>query len=151
VRRQPKEENALLKRLGLTGLWRHTNFMKLWIGSTVSLFGSQITFIALPVTAVLLLHATSAQMGVLVAASTIPNLLGGLFAGVWVDRLRRRPLLISMDIGRAVLLGLIPVAAFLGVLRIEFLYVDAFLVGFLISSLILHTRLFYLPLLSVSN
>ena len=116
-------------RFRLTGLWRHPDFVKLWTGQTISLIGSQVTFLALPLTAVLVLNATPAQMGFLTAAGAIPSLLVGLFAGVWVDRHRRRPILIAADLGRAALLLLIPVAALLGVLRIEYLYIVAFLVG----------------------
>jgi MFS family permease len=106
-------------RLRFAGLWRHADFVKLWAGQTISLFGSQITFLALPLTAVLVLDATPAQMGFLTAAEAIPSLLVGLFIGVWVDRYRRRPILIAADLGRAALLLVIPVAAILGVLRIE--------------------------------
>lgn len=119
----------MLTRLHLSDLWRHPNFMKLWAGSTISLFGSQITFLALPFTAVLVLHATVAQMGLLVLADTLPALLIGLFAGVWVDRLHRRSVLIASDIGRVLLLGSIPCVALLGLLRIDYLYAVAFLVG----------------------
>lgn len=113
------------------GLWHNPNFLKLWLGSTISLFGSQVTFLALPFTAALILHANATQMGILAAANTIPFLLVGLFAGVWVDRMRRRPLLIIADIGRALLLGSIPLVAYLGLLHMEYLYVVAFLVGIL--------------------
>ena len=119
----------MFTRFRIKGLWRHPNFVKLWVGSTISLFGSQVTFLALPFTAALILHANALQMGLLTMANTLPFLLGGLFAGVWVDRLRRRPLLIGADIGRALLLGSIPLVAFVGHLRIEYLYVVAFLVG----------------------
>ncbi len=101
-------------------------------GQTVSLLGSAVTRLALPLTAVLILGATQAQMGVLVASQTAPMLLIGLVAGVWVDRVRRRPLLIATDLGQAVLLGWIPFAATLGVLRMEQLYVVGFLVGCLV-------------------
>jgi MFS family permease len=116
-------------RLRFAGLWRHADFVKLWTGQTISLIGSQITFLALPLTAVLVLDATPAQMGFLTAAEGIPSLLVGLFVGVWVDRYHRRPILIAADLGRAALLLVIPVAAILGVLRIEYLYIVAFLVG----------------------
>jgi MFS family permease len=116
-------------RLRFAGLWRHADFVKLWAGQTISVIGSQITFLALPLTAVLILDATPAQMGFLTAAEAIPSLLVGLFVGVWVDRYRRRPILIAADLGRAALLLVIPVAAILGVLRIEYLYIVAFLVG----------------------
>lgn len=110
-------------------LWRHSGFLKLWAGSTVSLFGSQITFLAIPFTAILVLHVTTAQMSFLVLAEFLPSLLIGLFAGVWVDRWPRRLLLIVTDIGRALLLGSVPLMVFLGWLRIEYLYAIAFLAG----------------------
>lgn len=112
-----------------TTLWRHPDFVKLWTGQTVSKFGSHITGVALPLTAVLTLSATPAQMGVLAALGSLPVLLLGLPAGAWVDRLRRRPLLIAADVGRAVLLLSIPIAALLHTLRIEQLYLVALLTG----------------------
>jgi MFS family permease len=118
-------------RLRFNGLWRDVSFMKLWVGQAISLFGSQITFLALPLTAVLVLDATPAQMGVLMALEALPSPLVGLFVGVWVDRYRRRPILIVADLGRAVLLGVVPVAALLGLLRIEHLYLVCFLVSIL--------------------
>lgn len=111
------------------GPWRHPEFRKLWAARTISLLGSQITVLALPLTAVLTLGASAAEMGVLTAVQFAPVLVVGLVAGVWVDRLRRRPLLIASDLGQAVLLGAIPVAAALGVLRIEYLYAVGFLKG----------------------
>ncbi len=92
------------------GLWRHTDFLKLWAGQTVSLFGSQVTLLALPLTAVLVLQATPEQMGFLGAAEFLPFLLLTLFAGVWVDRRRRRTLLIAADLGRAALLAALGMA-----------------------------------------
>jgi MFS family permease len=115
----------------LTGLWKNPDFVKLWLGQTVSLFGSGITGIALPLTAVLVLAATPAQMGILGALDGIAVLVIGLLAGVWVDRVRRRPLLIATDLGRAFILGTIPLAALLGVLHIGQLYVVAALAGVL--------------------
>ena len=99
----------------------------------MSLFGSQITLLALPFTAVLLLHATVAQMSFLVFVETLPTLLIGLFAGVWVDRLPRRPLLITADVGRALLFGSLPIITLLGLLRIDYLFLVAFLTGTLTS------------------
>ena len=113
------------------GLWRHADFRTLWIGQTVSVFGSQITMLAVPLLAALTLEASAWEMGVLVAAGRLPLLLFGLVAGVWVDRLRRRPLMIATNLGRALLLGVIPLAALLGALRIEHLYVVTFLAGVL--------------------
>ena len=74
-------------------LWKNPNFMRLWASDTISVFGAQITILALPLTAALLLHATPTQMGTLVAMEVLPFGLFSLFAGVWIDRNRRLPLL----------------------------------------------------------
>ncbi len=113
----------------VAGLWRHPDFLKLWAGQTVSLCGSEVTALALPLTAVLVLKAGPAQMGLLRAIESVPALLVALLAGVWVDRVRRRPLLIGANLGRAALLGSIPVAASLGLLRLDVLYIVAFAAG----------------------
>jgi MFS family permease len=118
----------LLKKVGL---WRYPDFLKLWVGQTISEFGSQITILALPLTAALALNATPFQMGVLTASQYLPSLLFGLFAGVWVDRWQRRKVLIVTNIGRGLLLLIIPVAALFGLLRIEILCFSTFLVGIL--------------------
>jgi Na+/melibiose symporter-like transporter len=110
-------------------LWRHADFMKLWVGQTVSLFGSSLSRLALPLIAAITLNATPAQMGLLAAVGTAPSLVVGLFAGVWADRYRRRKLLIVGDVGRALLLATIPAAAFLGVLSLAQLYIVGFLGG----------------------
>jgi MFS family permease len=112
-------------------LWRHRDFRTLWIGAMISNFGSAITSLALPLTAVVTLHASPAQMGVLGAVGTMPALLLSLLVGVWVDRVRRRPLLIGADLGRAVLIGAVPLIALCGILRMEYLYVVSFLAGIL--------------------
>ena len=114
-----------------SSLWRNADFLRLWAGQTVSLCGSQITMLALPVLAALVLGATPAQMSLLVAAATAPDLLIGLIAGVWVDRLPRRPLLIAADLGRAVLLLLIPLAVAAGLLRLWLLVALACALGLL--------------------
>ncbi|MGH2399936.1 MAG: MFS transporter, partial [bacterium] len=105
------------------------DFVRLWAANTVSDFGSLVTRTALPFAAVLMLNATPFQMALLSAADLIAGLLVGLIAGVWVDRVRRRPLMIATDLGRAVLLLTIPVAATLGFLRMGQLYVVQFLAG----------------------
>ncbi len=112
-------------------LWRHADFRKLWAAQTVSQFGSRITREGLPLAANLVLGVGPGPMSLLATAGLVPVLLVSLFAGVWVDRLRRRPLLIAADLGRAALLLSIPVAAVLGALRIEQLYVVAALAGVL--------------------
>src|SRR5918912_1194187 len=111
------------------GLWRHPEFVKLWSGQTISRFGSEISQLAIPLAAALVLNASPAQMGLLGAFEFAPFLLLSLFAGVWVDRVHRRPVLIVADIGRAILLGSIPAAALAGVLRIEQLYVVGVFTG----------------------
>jgi predicted MFS family arabinose efflux permease len=103
-------------------LFRHADFMKLWAGETVSDFGTRMGDVAISFAAVISLKATPFQMGLLAAARIIPALLLGLFAGVWVDRLRRRPLMIGADLGRAVLFATIPLAAYFGAFRIAQLY-----------------------------
>ncbi|MGH2485484.1 MAG: MFS transporter, partial [Ktedonobacterales bacterium] len=110
-------------------LWRHRLFLRLWTGQTISLVGSQVTLLALPLTAVLTLRASAFQMGVLRALQYAPALLIGLFAGVYIDRLRRRPILMGADVGRALLLGSIPLVAALGALTMGYLEAIAFLVG----------------------
>lgn len=112
-------------------LVRDRDFLKLWIGQTISKFGSGIGGSALDLTAVLTLGATPIQMGLLAAARTLPVAALGLFAGVWADRVRRRPLLIGADISRALLLLLIPLAAATGFLRLELLLIVGPLVGVL--------------------
>lgn len=109
--------------------WHNSDFRKLWLGQTISLLGSQVTLLALPLTATLVLHAEAAQLGLLRALQTLPFLLLGLGAGVLVDRTRRRPLLIAADLGRALLLGTIPLAWALGRLEVRQLLVVAPLVG----------------------
>ena len=108
------------------GLWRHPDFLKLWSGQTVSMFGTQVTFLALPLAAVLTLDATPLQMGVLTAVGGLPPILIGLVVGAWVDRLPRRPILIAANWGRALLIMVVPVSALLNALSIELLYVVAF-------------------------
>jgi len=107
-------------------LWRNPAFLRLWFAKTISGLGNAITGVAIPVTASIVLHATPAQMAVLIFAGQLPDLLFGLLAGVWVDRVRRRPLLIGADLGRAIILALIPIAAFTDLLSMRVLWVVAF-------------------------
>jgi MFS family permease len=110
-------------------LWRHRDFMRLWSAETISQLGTQVTMLALPLTAILVLHASPFEVGALSSVEFAPFLLIGLPAGVWVDRMRRRPILIAGDLGRAIVLGSIPLAASLHVLSIGHLYVAAFVTG----------------------
>lgn len=110
--------------------WTNPNFRKVWSALSVSLIGSQITSLAVPLLAALTLNATPLQMGYLAAAERFPSLLFSLFTGVWVDRVgNKRLLMIWMDVLRAALLLSVPVAAILGVLTLPQLYVVAFLLG----------------------
>ncbi len=115
----------------MKGLWRHADFMKLWTGQSISELGSRITRDGLPLAAVLVLRATPSQMGLLAAVGSAPVLLTGMLAGVWVDRLPRRPILIAADLGRAAVLASIPIAALLGLLSIWQLYIALALTGVL--------------------
>ncbi|HEV8468022.1 MAG TPA: MFS transporter [Candidatus Limnocylindria bacterium] len=108
-------------------LWRHPDFLRLWAGQTVSKLGSVVTRTAVPLVALLVLGAGPWELAVLVFVASLGVLLVGLVAGAWVDRLRRRPLLIWDDLLRAALLLSIPVAYAVGVLRIEQLYLVMFL------------------------
>src|SRR5438067_2506610 len=110
-------------------LWRDADFRKLCAGQTVSELGSVVTRTAVPLVALIVLGAGPIQMALLIVAASLAVLLVGLFAGAWVDRLRRRPLLIWSDALRAVLLFSIPLAYLAGVLRIEQLYVVVFIEG----------------------
>ncbi|HEX2913838.1 MAG TPA: MFS transporter [Chloroflexia bacterium] len=113
------------------GLWRETDFMKLWTGRTVSELGSHITASGLPILAALLLGASPLEMGLLASAGAFPVIVVGLFAGVWADRLTRRPIMIAADFGRAVLLLSIPLAYLIGVLSLAQLLIVAALAGIL--------------------
>ncbi len=118
-------------------LWQNQDFLKLWSAQTTSVFGTQIASLAYPLTAILVLQASAFEMGILRAVGSASAVLVGFFVGVVVDRMRRKPLLIFTDLGRALLAALIPTAAFLGVLRIEYLYIIAFFTGALnITSLV---------------
>ncbi len=110
-------------------LWRNRSFARLWVAHVTSGAGTAITNVALPLAAVLVLGATPAQMGLLAAAGSLPNLLFGLIAGVWIDRVRRKPILIWADIGRSLLLVTIPIAAWLGQLSFLQIWLVTFAAG----------------------
>jgi MFS family permease len=110
-------------------LWRHRDFMLLWTGQSVSEIGSAVTIVALPFAAVVLLHATTFQVGLLTAAGTACFLLVALPAGLVVDRVAKRRLMIVCDASRTLILGSVVVAAAFGVLTMAQLYVVALLAG----------------------
>jgi len=115
-------------------LWRNPNFLKLWTSETISQFGSQFTGLALPLTAIIILSANPVEVGILNFAGSVPWLIFGLLAGVWIDRHRKQRIMVTSNILRGSILALIPIAAVLGVitkLGIPFLYAISFCVGFL--------------------
>jgi len=110
-------------------LWRDRDFLRLWSAQTVSQFGSQVSALALPFVAILALKATTFEIAALGAIEFAPFVLLTLPAGVWVDRMRRRPLMIVADWGRAAALGSVPVAWAAGGLTLAQLYVVGFVTG----------------------
>ncbi len=123
--------NNLQRKFGRAfgGLWRRPDFVRLWLSMTITSFGAQVTNLALPLTAAVMLAATPMQMGVLVALETLPFALVSLHAGVLLDRVRKLPIVIAADVGRGLALLAIPVAAFTHTLSMEILYAVGFLCG----------------------
>jgi MFS family permease len=111
------------------GLWRHPDFLKLWSAETISQFGSQVDDLAIGFVAIVVLDASAFEVAVLATLNFLPFILFTLPAGVWVDRLRRRPILIAGDLGRAALLATIPIAYIADALTLWQLYVVVFLTG----------------------
>lgn len=111
------------------GLWRHRDFLLLWSAQGISAVGSRITRTALPMAAILVTGAGAFELGLLAVALTAPRALVAWFAGGWVDRNRRRPILIAADLVRAVALLAIPAAALAGQLSLALLYVVAVITG----------------------
>jgi MFS family permease len=89
-------------------LWRHREFQKWWWGQSVALVGMQFTLLALPLTAVLNLHAAPAQMGLLVALEAAPGFVLALVAGIWLDRVRRKPVLVGAQLVSMAALATVP-------------------------------------------
>ena len=112
-------------------LWRNADYLKIWSASTISLMGSQVSLIALPFIAAVVLHASAFQVAMMGMFEMLPFILFALPAGAWLDRVRRRPVLIAGDLGRAAALLTIPVAYALGVLTIWQLYAVGFATGVL--------------------
>jgi MFS family permease len=112
-------------------IMRNHDFVKVWAGESISLIGTQITIFALPLVAILSLHATVFQVGLLNMSRNIPIVVCSLFAGVWLDRRRRRPIMIACSLGNAVLIGLVPISSATGFLSMGLLYAVTLLVGVL--------------------
>ena len=110
-------------------VWRNRDFRTLWLSLTITHFGGQVTFLALPLTAAILLNASPVEMGFLTAFEALPYTLFGLFTGVLIDRSRKLRLIILADIGRGLALAIVPIAAWLGFLSMPILYIVGFLVG----------------------
>src|SRR5258705_8277632 len=107
-------------------IWRSGAFLRMWSASTISFFGSFITRTALPFAAILVLGSGPLEVSAIRSLELVGGLVVVFAAGAWVDRLRRRPIMIGADIGRALLLGSIPVAAVFHVLALPQLVVVAF-------------------------
>jgi MFS family permease len=120
----------LAKRLRPRGvLWRNGDFLWFWAAHSVSQFGSQVSSLALPLVAILVLDASTFEVAALGAVSWLPFFLLSLPAGAWIDRLQRRPILIAADWGRAVALASIPLAYLLDSLTLGQLYVVGLIEG----------------------
>ena len=126
----PHMSAAPAARRFIPGLLREREFRNFWLGQTISVFGDQITLLAVPIVGALVLGADAAQMGLLTAVGLLPHLLFSLPAGVWLDRVaHRRRLMIVADILRAAAILVVPVAFMAGLLTIELLFAVAFVVG----------------------
>src|SRR5437867_2921665 len=115
--------------LGGSRLWRHPDFLKLWSGQTISVVGGEITTLALPTLAILQFHTSALVVGLLIATQRVPFAVLTLFVGVLADRVRRRPLMILADTGRALALISVPVGFALGVLSLGQLFAVALCMG----------------------
>lgn len=114
---------------GQTSLWRNRDFLNLWSAETIAQLGHQLGIVAIPLIAALTLHVSPLQMGILAAAGQLPRLAVGFFAGAWVDRLRRKPIMIAMNLGRALTYAAIPIGAMLDVLSFPLLLAVALIAG----------------------
>jgi MFS family permease len=126
---QPAPEELATTTPHRPSLWRQGDFMKLWTGQTISQFGDEITELAIPLLAIGILGAGPLEMGIFGVVRFLPWIFFTLPAGVWIDRMRRRPILIGADIARAALLASIPLAFVGGWLSLIQVYIVAFLAG----------------------
>ena len=110
-------------------LWREPDFLKLWAGETISLLGTQVSSLAIPLTAIALLNVGPNQLGLLRAAEFLPFIVLTLLAGTWADRHRRRPLMVAANLLRAALLLAVPLLAWTDRLELWHLYGIVALVG----------------------
>lgn len=110
-------------------LWRHRDFLTYWFGQTVSRGGVQVAELVLPLSAIYMFHATAEQLGVINAVAFAPYLVVTLLAGVWIDRCRKRVILMASELGRVVALGAVPLLALVGSVRLYDLYLVAGVMG----------------------
>jgi fucose permease len=120
-----------MNRVGMGGLLSHHDFRRLCAANAISKVGTGISNLALPLFAVITLHASTFEVSMINTLQTVAYLLIGLQAGAWCDRMRCRPILVFADVGRAIALGSIPVAAFFGVVTVWQLYLAIFVTGML--------------------
>jgi MFS family permease len=133
----PSKENIVLSRFRLltrftlaeTDLLRDATYRRLWTSILISSFGGQVTLLALPLSAAVLLHAGPTQMGLLTAMEIAPFVLFSLPSGVWLDRVRKLPVYVIGELSLAVAVATVPVAWWLGWLSIGWLYFVAFVIG----------------------
>lgn len=130
---EPKARKGVRGRLTRSpdSVMRDPDFMKIWAGESVSLVGTQITIFTLPLVAILTLHASVFQVGLLNMSRNLPLVVFSLLAGVWLDRMKRRPILIACSLGNAVLIGLVPLSSAMGWLSMGVLYTVTILAGIL--------------------
>jgi MFS family permease len=114
---------------GQGSLWRNRDFLNLWSAETIAQLGHQFGVVAIPLIAALTLGSSPMEMGILAAAGQVPRLAVGFFAGAWVDRLRRKPIMIGMNLGRALTYAAIPIGAMLDILSFPLLLAVALVAG----------------------
>jgi MFS family permease len=122
-------EAMIARVLGYAGLLREPAFRRLWLAQSISQFGTQVTQLALPLVAIVVLQASPFEVGLLGAVEFVPFLLFTLPAGVWVDRLPKQRLMVAADLGRMIVLGAIPLAAVTRVIALWQLFIIAFVAG----------------------
>jgi MFS family permease len=120
--------------LPLDDLLRDATYRRLWSSILISSFGGQVTMLALPLTAAILLHATPTQMGLLTSMEIAPFVLFSLPTGVWLDRVRKLPVYIAGETALAFVVAGVPMAWWLGWLSMTWMYVSAFLLGTIFTT-----------------
>jgi MFS family permease len=125
----PAEPTEAAAEAPLPSLWHNGDFLKFWFGETVSLYGTQVTTLALPLTALLVFNASAQVVGLLRFLQLVPYLLLALVFGAWVDRRKRRPVLILANVVRVVLIGAIPVLQAVHLLSLPLLLILATMIG----------------------